>query len=76
MSDLTYEPATYYTVMVRCNTAGDGTEAHPPCVNYQREWEVTEVYSNAGQPVIQCGPCQNLVEILSAVKMDPQPEVS
>ncbi|MGW5696051.1 hypothetical protein ACWEWX_35580 [Streptomyces asiaticus] len=80
MADLVYEPATYYNLTVRCNTAQVPHPTNPdepePCVNYGREWDVTEVYSNAGQPVVQCGPCQQIVEILSATKMDPQPEVS
>lgn len=78
MADVTFEPATWYSVMVRCNTAGDGTPDNPPCPNYlrdPREWEVAEVYSNAGQPVIQDGRCGQLVEIVSATKLDPQPEV-
>lgn len=75
-----FEPFTYYNVVVRCNTA-DGvrdtsTQEVGPCPNYLREWPINEVYSNAGQPVIQDIMCDRLVEILSGVKMDPQPEIS
>ncbi|MCX4911926.1 hypothetical protein [Streptomyces sp. NBC_00878] len=80
MPDIVFEPATYYDVTVRCNTQSMPTPGDPdnpqPCPNYQRDWEVPEVYSNAGQPNIQCGPCGKKVEILAATKMDPQPEVS
>jgi len=77
---ITFEAATYYDVTVRCNTSQVNNPSDPgnpqPCPNYEREWVVFEVYSNAGQPNIQCGPCQQRVEILAATKMDPQPEVS
>jgi len=80
MPDITFEPATYYNVTVRCNTQAVANHDDPdnpkPCPNYQRQWVVHEVYSNAGQPNIQCGPCQQDVEMLAAEKMDPQPEVS
>lgn len=71
-----FEPATWYSVTVRCNTEHNGPADAPPCTNYAREWEVNPVYSNAGQPNIQCGPCGKKVEILSAVRLDPQPEES
>ena len=80
MADLVFEPATYYNVTVTCHTASMKDPEDPgntkPCPNYEREWVVHEVYSNAGQPNIQCGPCQQKVEMLAAEKMDPQPEVS
>lgn len=74
------EPGTYYDVTVRCNTASVANPDDPanpqPCPNYEREWQVSQVYSNAGQLRVQCGPCQQDAEILTAQKMDPQPEVS
>jgi hypothetical protein len=81
MADITMEPATWYSVTVRCETAQvknpDDPDGDPiPCVNYQREWEVSPVYSNAGHTNVQCGPCQQNTEMLSATKLDPQPEVS
>lgn len=80
MADITLEPWTFYNVTVRCNTAEMTNRDDPnnpkPCDNYLREWPITQVYSNAGDPGIQCGLCEQRVEILSAEKMDPQPEVS
>ncbi|MEW2402120.1 hypothetical protein [Streptomyces sp. NPDC046862] len=74
------EPGTYYDVTVRCNTRTlpnqQGQGDPQPCPNYERVWDVTEVYSNAGQLRVQCGLCQKDTEILTATKMDPQPEVS
>ena len=70
----TYEPQTWYALTVRCNTAGDGTDEHPPCINYLREWEVNPVYSPTGSGVnVVCAPCSQQVEVLTAVKLVPQP---
>ncbi|EFL29397.1 hypothetical protein SSOG_09111 [Streptomyces himastatinicus ATCC 53653] len=80
MTDIVFEPSTFYNLVVRCNTADMSKPPQPdnpePCPHYGKERQVDEVYSNAGQPVVQCWPCGKNAEILSAEKMDPQPEVS
>lgn len=69
MSDVTFQPALYYEV-----TARDNNEA---CVNYDQTFTVPEFYSNAGTNCyVQCGKCGQHMEILTAVPLDPQPEVS
>jgi hypothetical protein len=69
MSDVTFQPALYYAV-----TARDNNEA---CENYGKTFDVAEFYSNAGTNCyVQCGLCGQRMEILTAVLLDPQPEVS
>lgn len=57
---------TFYDVTVTCATES--------CVNYARVWVAGEVYSNAGQPLIGDGVCGQMVRILAATVLDPQPE--
>jgi hypothetical protein len=71
---LTYEPSTFYDMAVTCNTAGtDGTD---PCQNFGRVWGTSLVYSNTGTPSVSCGKCDQPVEVLNAVKVEPQPVIS
>jgi len=66
---VTFEPALYYEV-----TARDDNEA---CENFGKEFTVNPFYSNAGTNCfVQCGICHQNMEILTAVLLDPQPEVS
>jgi hypothetical protein len=80
MPVIVYEPNTFYDLSVTCNTAGtegtEETEGTAPCPNFGRTWEAKLVYSNNGQPSITCGRCGQPVEILTATKCDPQPEIS
>ncbi|MGW1157784.1 hypothetical protein ACWD48_06060 [Streptomyces sp. NPDC002519] len=69
MSAIVFEPATFYDAVVRCITETCPNDTEPPMA-------VTELYSNAGTPGIQCGLCRQPMEILSATVMDPQPEIS
>lgn len=73
-SPITFEPATYYSVDTTCLTTDMGNGQ--PCPNLNTVVTDPMVYSNAGQPVIVCGLCGKLRTILSATKLDPQPEVS
>jgi hypothetical protein len=66
--DLTFEPAMWYSVVAR-----DDTEA---CINSGREFTVNPCYSNAGSVTIQCGRCHQLMTLVSAMLLDPQPEFS
>jgi hypothetical protein len=69
VSDIPFLPALYYEV-----TARDNNEA---CVNYQQVFTVAEFYSNSGTNCyVTCGKCRQRMEILTAVLLDPQPEVS
>ncbi|MEU3252875.1 hypothetical protein [Streptomyces sp. NPDC006997] len=72
-SDITeFEPYTYYAVTAQDN--------NPDCVNYingpdGKVWEVPEFYSNAGTNCsVTCGRCGQRMEILTAVRLDPQPD--
>jgi hypothetical protein len=66
---VTFQPALYYAVTVR-----DNNEA---CRNYEQTFEVAEFYSNDGvHCYVTCGICRQRMEILTAVLLDPQPEVS
>ena len=47
-----------------------------PCRNLNTTIVHPEVYSNAGDPFIYCGPCSRKRTILSATKLDPQPEMT
>ncbi|MFC8429925.1 hypothetical protein [Streptomyces sp. NPDC057253] len=69
-SDITtFLPGKYYEV-----TARDNNEA---CRNFGETFTVSEFYSNAGTNCyVQCGICRQHMEILTAVLLDPQPEVS
>lgn len=71
---ITFEPATYYSVDTVCLTQnrGDGTA----CPNLNVTATDPMVYSNAGKPIIVCGLCGKNRTILSATKLDPQPEVA
>lgn len=71
---VTFEPATWYEVETVCLTVdkGDGE----PCRNLNVAATDSPVYSNAGKPVIVCGVCGKTRTILSATKLDPQPEMS
>jgi hypothetical protein len=73
-SPIVFEPATWYEVESVCLTAdkGDGE----PCINLNVSATDSMVYSNAGNPLIGCGICGRLRTILSASKLDPQPEMS
>jgi hypothetical protein len=68
MSDITFEPAMWYSVVAR-----DDNEA---CVNSGREFTVNPCYSNGGTVVIVCGRCSQYMTLISAVLLDPQPEFS
>ncbi|MFF7982272.1 hypothetical protein ACFZDK_24610 [Streptomyces sp. NPDC007901] len=68
MSSIVFEPALWYAV-----TARDVTEG---CVNYGQEFEVNPCYSNGGTVIIECGRCHQLMEIVAATLLNPQPEVS
>lgn len=69
-----FEPYTYYSVTAQDN--------NPNCVNWidgpdGKIWEIPEFYSNAGTNCfVQCGRCEQYMEILTAVRLDPQPEPS
>jgi hypothetical protein len=68
-SDVTLQPALYYAVTARDN--------NPACRNYETTWNVNPFYSNDGiHYSVQCGVCRQNMEILTAVLLDPQPEVS
>lgn len=67
--EVTFQPSLYYAV-----TARDTNEA---CRNYDQVFDVPEFYSNDGiHCTVRCGVCRQLMEILTAVLLDPQPEVS
>ncbi|WP_327349651.1 hypothetical protein OG772_20425 [Streptomyces sp. NBC_01321] len=69
MSDLAFEPGKFYDAVAQCITE--------TCENYGKPpFDVPELYSNAGAPVIQCGLCQQSMEIVSAILLDPQPEMA
>ncbi|MFI6653288.1 hypothetical protein ACIBI8_37570 [Streptomyces sp. NPDC050529] len=65
---VTFIPATYYAVTA--------TDLNPDCVNLDKTFEVTEFYSNDGHNVVvACGLCGQLMTILTATLLDPQPEI-
>lgn len=69
MSDVTFLPSLYYAV-----TARDNNE---DCRNTGQTFEAAEFYSNNGTNCyVTCGVCGQRMEILTAVLLDPQPEVS
>ena len=62
------EPDTWYKVTCRCNTE--------TCVNGRNQtvFTIDPFYSNNGTYIpVQCGLCGQLMELLTAVKLDPQP---
>ena len=61
------EPATWYKATARCNTE--------TCDYFHSIQTFGRFYSNNGTYLaIQCYPCRQDMEILTAVKLDPQPE--
>lgn len=65
---ITVDPATWYTVESACVT--------DTCTNLNTTTTESMVYSNAGTIRMICGVCGKDRKILSAAKMDPQPEMS
>jgi hypothetical protein len=68
-TSVTLEPAKWYDV-----TARDDNEACEH--NYGRTFDINPCYSNGGTVTIECGLCKQLMTIISAVMLDPQPEFS
>ncbi|MEU1592763.1 hypothetical protein ABZ468_07855 [Streptomyces sp. NPDC005708] len=69
MAIISFDPSTYYDMTVTCHVTG--------CRNNGRIWACNSVYSNAdGSPDVIDGRCGTPVEILTAVKTDPQPIMS
>lgn len=68
-----FEPGMFYAVESVCTTedTGDGT----PCPNLNTTTTEPEIYSNAGNVIMICGLCGKQRPILSAVKLDPQPDL-
>lgn len=62
------EPAKWYAITVR--------DVNPDCPNYEKVFDVPEAYSNGGTMHIVCGVCGQDMQLLTAVLLDPQPEVS
>ncbi|WP_055694104.1 hypothetical protein, partial [Streptomyces prasinopilosus] len=73
-SPLTFEPATWYSIDNVCLTQDMG--GGQPCPHLNTVVTEPLVYSNGGQPLIVCWPCNRRRTFLSAVKLDPQPEMS
>ena len=65
---VTVEPATWYEVTSVCTTA--------TCPNLNTTTTEPLVYSNAGTIRMVCGRCGKDRPIISATKLDPQPEMS
>ncbi|MFF0009576.1 hypothetical protein ACFYQT_39980 [Streptomyces tibetensis] len=65
---VTVEPSTWYEVTSVCATQ--------TCPNLNTATTEPLVYSNAGTIRMVCGLCGKFRPILSAVKLDPQPEMS
>nr|WSZ21131.1 hypothetical protein OH837_49275 [Streptomyces canus] len=63
-----YQPATWYSVESVCTTEA--------CPNLNTTTVEPMVYSNAGTIIMVCGLCGHRRPILSATKLDPQPEMS
>ncbi|GHJ34358.1 hypothetical protein ACFV4E_22455 [Streptomyces hygroscopicus] len=62
-----YEPQTWYSITWTCRTAG--------CPNENQELSAPEMYSNDGKTLgVFCGRCNKKGTILTATKLDPQPE--
>lgn len=71
---LVFEPATWYSIENVCLTQDMG--GGRPCPHLNVPYTDPTVYSNGGQPYIQCWPCNQMRVFLSATKLDPQPEMS
>jgi hypothetical protein len=67
MSDVTFQPALWYSV-----TARDDNDA---CDNAGQGFEVNPCYSNGGTVVIECGLCKQPMTIASATLLVPQPQM-
>jgi hypothetical protein len=66
---VTFLPSLYYEVTARDN--------NPDCRNYDQVFDLPQFYSNDGvHCYVTCGICRQRMEILTAVLLDPQPEVS
>jgi hypothetical protein len=65
---IVFVPAMYYAAVVR--------DDNPGCINYAKTFDYPELYSNGGNPIVVCGLCRHSMTIMSAVLLDPQPEVS
>jgi hypothetical protein len=66
---MTFLPSLYYEVTARDN--------NPDCRNYDQVFDLPQFYSNDGvHCYVTCGICRQRMEILTAVLLDPQPEVS
>ncbi|MFJ5176727.1 hypothetical protein ACIP68_23180 [Streptomyces griseoviridis] len=67
-TDLVFDPQTWYSATVRDN--------NEECRNYLKTFTIGQLYSNDGHYVlVQCGVCGDPMEILTAVRLDPQPEI-
>lgn len=71
---IVFEPGMYYAVESVCVTEDTGNG--DPCPNLNTTTIEPMVYSNAGNVIMVCGLCGKKRPILSATKLDPQPEVS
>ena len=71
---IVFEPATWYEVTTVCLTQDKGNGQSCPNLNVTAT--DSPIYSNAGQPVIVCGVCGQPRTILSATRLDPQPEMT
>lgn len=67
-SPIVFEPATWYAVTSACTTES--------CPNLNTTTTEPMVYSNAGTVIMICARCGKQRQILSATKLDPQPEMS
>lgn len=75
MSSIVLEPATWYWMKAVCRTAA--TADGEPCVQYDLALEFPQEYSNGGHDArIVCAPCGRDMEIVEAVRLDPQPEMA
>lgn len=60
------DPATWYAATAR--------DDNPNCVNAGKVF-ACDIYSNAGIARVVCGLCSQDMRILTAVRLEPQPEV-
>jgi hypothetical protein len=68
-SDVTLDPELWYDVTARDN--------NPACRNYEKVFDVNPFYSNDGiHYSVVCGRCGQLMEILTATLLDPQPVIT
>jgi hypothetical protein len=68
MSDVTFQPALWYSVTAR----DDNAECEE---NSGREFEVNPCYSNGGRVIVECGLCKQPMTLVSATLLAPQPEI-